>query len=166
VRLSLKNFSEAVKGMLKSVNRKIGVVLIIISVFFLILCYQLPSYPFAVVDADVVPKALGWLFLFLSILLFFQKDTETAEQKERRNIPKKEILVLLTVGVFIFLYIFLLEILGFVIVTALFIFVCSKYLGYKDLKSNIAVSILFPVILYAIFVYLLQISLPQGILPI
>jgi putative tricarboxylic transport membrane protein len=128
--------------------------------------YQLPSSQFATVDADVIPKALGWLLFGLSIILFFQKDNETEEQKQRRQIPKKEIGVLLIVALFIFLYIFLLEILGFVIVTMLFIFFCSKFLGYERIKSNIAVSILFPVIMYGVFVYLLQISLPQGILPI
>lgn len=152
--------------MIHSTNRKLGLVLTIFSIFFLVLSYQLPNYSYAIVDADVIPKGLGWILLGLSIILFLQKDNETEAQKERRNIPKKEIGMLVAVAFFIFLYIFLLEILGFILVTMLFIFGCARFLGYTSLKTNIAVSVLFPVILYSIFVYLLQISLPQGILPI
>ncbi|WP_227934917.1 tripartite tricarboxylate transporter TctB family protein [Alkalihalobacillus deserti] len=152
--------------MFNTTNRKLGSVILVFSILFLVMSYQLPSSQFATVDADAIPKALGWILLGLSIILFIQKDRETEEQRQRRQIPKKEIGVLLIVALLIFLYISLLEILGFVIVTMLFIFVCSKFLGYDSLKSNIVVSILFPVIMYGIFVYLLQISLPKGILPI
>lgn len=152
--------------MLQLVNRKLGLVIGIFSIIFLILSYQLPAYTYAIVDADMIPKGLGWLLLLLSILLFFQRDNETEEQKKRRQLPKSEVKVLVVVALLIFLYIFLLEILGFIIVTMLFIFFCSRYLGYESLRTNIIVSIVFPLVLYTIFVYLLQISLPQGILPI
>lgn len=151
--------------MRQATNKKIGITVACVSIFYLILSYQLPKYNLAIVDADVVPKILGWLLLFLSVLLFIRKDEETAEQKQKRDIPKREIKVLLSVAGFIFLYIFLLEILGFVLVTILFVFFCSKFLGFDKLKTNLAVSFLFPICMYAVFVYLLQISLPKGILP-
>lgn len=151
--------------MFKTLNQKVSIVIIGVAIVYLILAYQLPSYPYAIVDADLLPKGLGYLLIVLAIGLFFTKDSETEEQKARRNIPKKDIIALLIVVVFIFFYIFLLEILGFVVVTALFIFFCSWYLGYKKHIVNGIVAILFPVFMYLMFTEFLQIRLPQGILP-
>jgi putative tricarboxylic transport membrane protein len=151
--------------MFKTINQRISLVLFFIAIVYLILTYQLPSYAYTEVDADMIPTALGWILIFLSILLFFSKDSETEAQKARRNIPKKDIAVLLTVGAFIFVYIMLLEILGFIIITALFIYFCSWFLGYQKHFTNIAVSILFPLFMYIVFTMLLNISLPKGLLP-
>lgn len=151
--------------MLKTVNQKVSLVLLGIGVVYLVLAYQIPSYPYTEVDADVIPKVLGYLLIFLSILLFLSKDSETEEQKESRKIPKKEIGMLLAVAGFILLYIMLLELLGFVIVTTLFIYFCSWFLGYKNHIANGLVSILFPVLLYLMFTELLKMNLPSGILP-
>jgi putative tricarboxylic transport membrane protein len=72
--------------------------------------------------------------------------------------------ILIVLG-FILFYILFLELLGFIIVTALFIFFCSWYLGYKKFISNSLVSIVLPVAIYFLFVSFLQIQLPSGVLP-
>ncbi|MFD2044844.1 tripartite tricarboxylate transporter TctB family protein [Ornithinibacillus salinisoli] len=151
--------------MLKTLNQKLSIVLLFIAIGYLFLTYQLPSYPYAQIDSDVLPKGLGFLLVILAVALFFTKDSETEEQKERRNIPKKDVLALLVVFVFVFFYIFLLEVLGFVLTTAIFIFFCSWFLGYRKHITNVVVAILFPLFMYFTFTEFLQISLPQGILP-
>ncbi|MFZ0369864.1 MAG: tripartite tricarboxylate transporter TctB family protein [Halobacillus sp.] len=151
--------------MLKTMNQKISIFLILFSSGYLYLTYNLKEYPYVPVDSDLVPKLLGFLLIGLAILLFFDKSSETEEEKEKRKVPGKELLVLLAVGVMILAYIFLLEILGFLLATALFVFFCSWFLGYKKWKSNLLVSLIFPSVLYYLFNYLLQIRLPQGILP-
>lgn len=152
--------------MLFTINRKIALILFVIASIYLFLSFQLPNYPYAPIDADVIPKGLGVLMLILSVALFFSKAIETEAEKEKRNIPKKELLVLLAVFAMIFFYILLFELIGFIIMTAVFIFFSSWFLGYTKWKSNIIVSILFPLGMYVIFVFALGISLPRGILPI
>lgn len=152
--------------MLSTMNRRIGLLLFIIASVYLYLSFQLPNYPYAPVDADVIPKGLGILMLILSVALFFSRAIETEAEKAKRNIPKKELLVLLAVFGMIFLYILLFEMVGFIVMTAVFIFFCSWFLGYEKWKTNIIVSILFPLGMYIIFVFALGISLPNGILPI
>lgn len=151
--------------MLKTMNQRISIVLGLIAIGYLFLTYRIPSYPYSQVDADVIPTALGCLLVLLSIFLFFIKDSETPEQKERRNIPRKDMGVLIAVFGFIFVYILFLELLGFVLVTALFIYFCSWFLGYKKHITNGIVSALFPVVMYIMFTGFLRINLPQGILP-
>ncbi len=147
-------------------NQRIGLILFLLAAVYLILSYQLPSYPYTAVDADVIPKGLGWFLLVLSFFLYFSKAIETDAEKAKRAIPKKEVLVLASVFGMIFVYILFFELIGFVIMTAIFIFFSSWFLGYEKWKTNLAVSILFPVILYCIFVFALGIVLPKGILPI
>ncbi|SFG57418.1 putative tricarboxylic transport membrane protein [Halobacillus alkaliphilus] len=151
--------------MLKTMNQKISIFLILFASGYLYLTYNLKEYPYVPVDSDLVPKLLGYLLIGLAVLLFFDKSSETEEEKEKRKVPGKELLVLLAVGVMILAYIFLLEILGFLLATALFVFFCSWFLGYEKWKSNLLVSLIFPSVLYYLFNYLLQIRLPQGILP-
>ncbi|GAA0465931.1 tripartite tricarboxylate transporter TctB family protein [Alkalibacillus silvisoli] len=152
--------------MLQGVNRKIGLILFLLSAGYLFMSYQLPTYPYIPVDADAIPKTLGWILVVLSIALFFTKDSDTEEQKAKRHIPKKDVKAIVGVFVLALIFISLLEIVGFVIMTALFIFTCSKFLGYKSNLVNAIVSICFPLFLYSIFVFLLNINLPQGVLPL
>ncbi|CAM4073609.1 tripartite tricarboxylate transporter TctB family protein [Mesobacillus thioparans] len=151
--------------MLTRINQKIAVGLALISAFYLVLSYNLPKYPNAIIDADMVPKGLGFLLLFFAFLLFLDKKEETEAEKQKRTITRGNVLILLAVLVFILIYIFLLEIMGFLIMTALFIFGCSLFLGYKKHVTNAIVSVLFSFIIYGLFNYLLKINLPAGIIP-
>ncbi|MFS0750000.1 tripartite tricarboxylate transporter TctB family protein [Oceanobacillus sp. 1P07AA] len=148
-----------------SINRGLSLVLMIIAVGYLIMAYQLPAYIFVPVDADLVPKLLGFALLILSVFFFFSKDTDTEEQKKMRVIPKKEVLMLLGVLAMILLYITVLEVFGFVIMTFLFIVASSRFLGYKNWTVLILTGLLFSVGAYSLFNYGLAIRLPAGFLP-
>lgn len=152
--------------MLASINRKLGLLIFIVAAVYLYLSFQLPNYEYAPIDADVIPKGLGILLLVLSVFLFFSRAVETDAEKAKRDIPKTELGVIAAVFVMIFVYILLFETIGFIITTSLFIFFCSWFLGYRAWKTNILVSLLFPIVMYAIFVFALGIVLPRGILPI
>ena len=67
---------------LKTLNQKVSIFLILFSAGYLYLSYNLKEYPYVPVDSDLVPKLLGFLLIGLAILLFFDKSSETAEQKE------------------------------------------------------------------------------------
>ncbi|GAM15654.1 tripartite tricarboxylate transporter TctB family protein [Mesobacillus selenatarsenatis] len=152
--------------MLRRINQKISVFLAILAGFYLVLSYNLPKYPNAIIDADVVPKGLGFLLLFFAVLLYLDKKEETEAEKVKRTISKENVLLLLAVLVFILIYIFLLEIIGFLIMTALFIFGCSLFLGYRKHVTNAIVSVAFSLVIYGLFNYLLKINLPAGIIPL
>ncbi|KGA97535.1 hypothetical protein AJ85_00010 [Alkalihalobacillus alcalophilus ATCC 27647 = CGMCC 1.3604] len=148
-----------------TVNKTISLVLIFVSIAYLIMAFRLPEYAFVPVDADLIPKMLGVTLLILSICFFFSKDVDTEEQKKKRVIPKKEALMLLGVMALILIYITVLEIVGFVIMTAAFIIICSRFLGYKKWGVNIATALIFSVGAYSLFNYGLAIRLPAGLLP-
>lgn len=150
--------------MLKRTNQKLAVGLAVLALIYLVLSFRLPSFPYALIDADVIPKALGVLLFVLSVLLFFEKE-RTEQKEEEPHIPRGEWKVLMHVLFMVIGYIVLFPVLGFVIATALFIFICTRYLGYPKHGVNAAVSIAFPIILYISFNYLLKMNLPNGFLP-
>ncbi|MBM7648189.1 putative tricarboxylic transport membrane protein [Bacillus ectoiniformans] len=151
--------------MLTRINQKIAVILAIVAGGYLLLSYNIPKYPNALIDADVIPKMLGFLLLFFAILLFINKKEETEAEKQKRKMTKSNLFLLVVVLIFILIYISLLEILGFLIMTTLFIFCCSLFLGYRKHIANGIVSIVFSLAIYVLFNYLLSINLPAGIIP-
>lgn len=152
--------------MLHTTNKKVSIVLFIGAVAYLFFSFNLPEYPYVPVDADAVPIVLGFLLLILSVFLFFQTDEEQSEESKKvQKAGFKEIGMLVLIAGYIFLYILFLESLGFVVVSALFIFATTLSLGYKRHVINAVVALAIPLVFYYAFNYLLKISLPQGILP-
>ncbi|WP_054706360.1 tripartite tricarboxylate transporter TctB family protein [Bacillus sp. JCM 19041] len=148
-----------------TVNRGISLVLITIALVYLIMAFQLPEYAFVPVDSDLIPKMLGICLLILGVCFFFAKDVDTEEQKAKRTIPKKEAFMLLSMMGLILAYITVLEVVGFIIMTALFILISTRLLGYKKWIVNASTAIIFSVGVYSLFNYGLSIRLPAGILP-
>ncbi|GAA0591203.1 hypothetical protein GCM10009001_04060 [Virgibacillus siamensis] len=148
--------------MFSTTNKKVSFILMLIAVFYLILSFNLPAYAYVPVDSDMVPIGLGFILFALAVALFFTKDQEP---NEADKIPKKELPVVLGVVAFIILYIFLLEIIGFIVMTVLFLFLCSLFLGYRKHIVNGIVSLTMPILIYLLFDSFLQVQLPTGILP-
>lgn len=153
--------------MLSTRNKKLGLVLFIFSIIYLYLSFQLPAYNLVPVDADAIPLVLGFLLMILSIVLFFIKDTKQDYEKQKSTLPenKKDTVMLITVAVFIIIYIVILQSFGFIISSLLFIFLTTLLLGYRRHIVNFIVSISVPIAFYYLFDTLLKISLPSGFLP-
>lgn len=151
--------------MLRTMNQKVGLFLMLLSLGYLYLSYRLPSYPYVPVDADVLPNTLGIILFVLSIFLFFSKSKDENEERKKLLANKQDIFMLLIVAAFIFLYTFLLERIGFIITTILFLFITTRVLGYKRHLINLIIAITIPVVFYFIFNTILKIALPSGLLP-
>ncbi|NBI29138.1 tripartite tricarboxylate transporter TctB family protein [Chengkuizengella marina] len=151
--------------MLNSMNRKVSIVIFLFSIIYLIYSYQIEPSPFAKIDADIMPKGLGYLLLILSVFLFIENKEETEQEKAKRNISKQEIGLLLLIVLFVLLYITLLEFIGFIIVTILFLTATSRMLGYTSWIRMFIIFGIFTLVIYVSFNELLGLSLPSGILP-
>ena len=150
---------------IQNMDRKVALVIMFIAVVYLVLSFRLPEYPYALVDADALPKGLGYLLLSLSVILFFQNRPEKDEEKQKRNIKKDDLIILIVTLLSLLLYVFLLEPLGFVISTIVFLAFTIRLYGYKKWITNLVVSIGFSLFLYFSFNYILKVYLPQGIMP-
>ncbi|GAF14207.1 tricarboxylate transport protein TctB [Bacillus sp. JCM 19045] len=145
-----------------TMNQKISIPLFFLAIAYLLASWLLPKYEYILIDADIFPLILGGLLALFSTILFFSKDEEGA----KIYIAKSDLKVIVPVVLLLFLYILLLEPIGFVITTMCFIFICSFILGYRKHLTNGIVAILFPLAFYLLFTRYLMIALPSGILPI
>ncbi|NDI37119.1 tripartite tricarboxylate transporter TctB family protein [Chengkuizengella sediminis] len=151
--------------MLNSMNRKVSIVIFLLSTLYLFYSYQIEPSPFAKIDADIMPKGLGYLLLILSVLLFIENKEETEQEKAKRSLTKQEVGLLLLIVLFVLGYILLLEIIGFIIMTILFLTATSRLLGYTKWIRMLIIFVIFTLVIYFSFNELLGLSLPSGILP-
>lgn len=103
--------------------------------------------------------SLGMLLLGAVLVIFGDKTTKGGEVESTEPTEKKATIKLIVTCIAMFAYVFLFEVLGFIIVTPIFIFGLTLYFGGKPLISAIyAVS--FTAALYFIFRVMLGILLP------
>ena len=133
--------------------------LFILEAFYFILIKQLPPkaarYPYFVLGLMV------FLTLLLAINTFIikPKNTEEEEDKFKGNLYRQFFFVIVLSAV----YVVLIDIIGFFVTTAIYLFVTMIVLK-SDIKWNIVVSILFPIFLYLVFVSFLKVPVPRGFL--
>ncbi|ALF26271.1 tripartite tricarboxylate transporter TctB family protein [Fusobacterium nucleatum] len=135
--------------------------LFILEAFYFLLIKQLPPkaarYPYFVLGLMI------FLTLLLAINTFLIKPKNTEENKEedqfKGNLYGQFFLVIALSAV----YVILIDIIGFFVTTAVYLFVTMLALK-SNIKWSIIVSILFPIFLYLIFVSFLKVPVPRGFL--
>ena len=135
--------------------------LFILEAFYFLLIKQLPPkaarYPYFVLGLMV------FLTLLLAINTFIIKPKNSEEDKEedqfKGNLYGQFFLIMALSAV----YVILIDIIGFFVTTAIYLFVTMVTLK-SNIKWSIVVSILFPVFLYLIFVSFLKVPVPKGFL--
>ena len=135
--------------------------LFILEAFYFLLIKQLPPkaarYPYFVLGLMI------FLTLLLAINTFLIKPKNTEENKEedqfKGNLYGQFFLVIALSTV----YVILIDIIGFFVTTAIYLFVTMLALK-SNIKWSIVVSILFPIFLYLIFVSFLKVPVPRGFL--
>lgn len=110
------------------------------------------------VGPNIFPMILGSILILLSASLLISTLRKAAVQKKKEDYQYKTFLLILGVTV---LYCLVYESLGFVISTFLFLFTCFQILEKGKLLSSLLVSLAFAVIVYFVFVYGLNGTLPR-----
>ena len=146
--------------------------------FFLILCiafllgYYFSSARLNRVKALMYPRFIMVLFGIIVVWNIIgtvrEARKEVAEKKEIERLKisdgfkrsEKAIVIFLSA----LIYIFLGQIIGFWVMTLVYVFLLSYYLGVRKMKHLIPQSILVTGIIYAIFRLWLKLALPQGFL--
>ena len=140
---------------MRKFDRYLTIGLFILEAFYFILIKQLPPkaarYPYFVLGLMV------FLTILLAINTFIIKPKN--EEKSGGILYKQFFFVMLASAV----YIILIDIIGFFVTTAIYLFVTM--IGLKsNIKWSIVVSIIFPIFLYLIFVSFLRVPVPRGFL--
>ena len=134
--------------------------LFILEAFYFLLIKQLPPkaarYPYFVLGLMV------FLTLLLAINTFLIKPKNTEDKEEdqfKGNLYGQFFLIMALSAV----YVILIDIIGFFVTTAIYLFVTMVILK-SNIKWSIVVSIVFPIFLYLVFVSFLKVPVPRGFL--
>lgn len=153
-----------------------GAIMLLLAVGYLVGSLFIREYGDAAVNSRFFPQVLGSLLLVLSVLQIafaIRKIVSPARDSAgpRKNADGEEdtgrfSLKVLLALVIILAYIFLLDILGFVLSSTLFLVAQTTLMAPRERRRplfTLAVSAIFSVIVYAIFVYGFSLALPEGI---
>jgi len=140
-----------------------------ISLFFIAGSFRYPIWDKYGPGPGLFPLVLGVIFSVLSLILFFERLTNHLNRKGtglvEPDLPSfSDINRVLFCLCFFFFFYFSLNILGYLITVFLFMAFALKLLGKEPLKLSFSISILTSLFVYFLFVNLLGIRLPIGII--
>ncbi|SEO83897.1 tripartite tricarboxylate transporter TctB family protein [Aquisalimonas asiatica] len=151
-----------------NVNQILAIVLAVIATAYLVIAFQIPSFPVSrPVDSDLFPKILGTILLVLSGVLYFERPNGSAEAREPHTGPwwqAPDVQVLVTVLAMIG-YALSLEALGFVLASTVFCVGLTAYYGFRRHLLNVVVALSVVLGLYLTMTRVLDVYLPRGVLP-
>ncbi len=147
--------------MVKSFDKISGIVFLVISLLFISGSLQISGSAYgSAVGPKTYPLILGIVLGLLSLRLLyesFKKNTET-ENKEKSQMYYKNFGIILVSAI---LYVFLLEIIGFVISTFLFLLIAFQVMEKGKIVSSIIIAAVFSIGVYLMYVNLLGGTLPK-----
>lgn len=143
---------------MRKYDRFLTIGLFVLEAFYFFLIKQLPP------KAARYPEFVLSLMLFLTILLaintFIVKPKNVEEEDKFKGNLFKQFFFVIAISV---VYVILIDIIGFFVSTAIYLFVTMVALK-SNVKWSIVVSILFPIFLYLVFVSFLKVPVPRGFL--
>lgn len=136
-----------------------GLVILVFTVIYFLLGVNYP------IKARIFPNILTVLLIILSIVMILQGlNIISSPKKIKSGINKREIFYLSSIAIILILYIILMNIVGFIPVTIIFLISGMWYLGYRKWWKNILIAVIGVIFIYYIFTQIMYVPLPAGIL--
>lgn len=147
-----------VDGLGKIFDRYAGVIFLLIGAAFIFESRKISSSSYGSnVGPDIFPIGLGILLILLSIRLLFETTKYVGESNNNSKPDYKRFLLILVAAI---LYVLLLNTLGYVITTFLFLLFAFRVMEKGSWIKMILISAAFSIGVYYVFVKVLQGSLP------
>ena len=143
---------------MRKYDRFLTIGLFVLEAFYFFLIKQLP--PKAARYAEFVLSLMLFLTILLAINTFIIKPKNVEEEDKFKGNLFKQFFFVIAISV---VYVILIDISGFFVSTAIYLFVTMVALK-SNVKWSIVVSILFPIFLYLVFVSFLKVPVPRGFL--
>lgn len=156
------------KKYLTNKNFLAGFIFFFVALFYLINAFLIETKNLVSVEADFMPKIYGSFLLIASIILILTsvakiKNIESCAEK--KEVDWKRIFAVIGL---IFIYVLLMQLLGFISTSIPFLFILSVLLTPQYVQKKYWIygvfSLVLPIIAYFVFSYYLNLTMPSGIL--
>ena len=142
----------------KAFDRYTSIFFILTGLFFILESQALSDNSYgSVVGSSVFPVGLGVVMVLLSILNFFQTYRTRQTNKPKESLQYKKFLIMLAA---LIAYVLLLEPLGYIISTFLFLLVGFQTMGRGKVWASVGISAAISGGVYAVYVDLMSGTLP------
>lgn len=148
-----------------------GLFFLAFGIYMYVYSFNIPNPIKIGVGAGFLPRLIGAVFVILSIILIvstkikMQKMLDSEDEQDTKNeINKKS--VVLSIGALL-IYVLLLKLVGFIIMSTLYLFFAFNLLSPKEERNLLLfaiISVVIPVSVYLLFVKGFDLILPSGIL--
>ncbi|MBD8026597.1 tripartite tricarboxylate transporter TctB family protein [Ureibacillus sp. Re31] len=145
--------------MTKSFDKIAGIVFLLISILFISESLKISGSAYgSTIGPKTYPLILGIVLGLLSLRLLYETFKSKSESKEKSTLEIKKFAIIFISAI---LYIFLLEIIGYVLSTFIFLVVTFQVMERGKIISTIIISAIFAIGVYAMYVQLLGGALPK-----
>lgn len=159
---------KSMKKYLTDKNFLAGLIFFFVALFYLINAFLIETKDLVSVEADFMPKIYGSFLLITSVILMLTsavKIRKTDIQEDNKETDWKRIFAVIGL---IFIYVLLMQYLGFISTSIPFLFILSLLLTPQYVQKKYWIygifSIILPIIAYFIFSYYLNLTMPSGLL--
>jgi len=104
------------------------------------------------------------VLMLLGGLLFYRTYHGTEKRRHPFDLQKVTIIRVFAMPVLVVLYIYVLELVGYLLATVVGLAIFSVYFGVREVRIIIPVSLSIPFLLYLFFEKILKIVMPKGAL--
>ncbi|WP_194840804.1 tripartite tricarboxylate transporter TctB family protein [Filobacillus milosensis] len=154
----------------------LGLLLVLLSILIYTQTGDLPSMNESQLDAGSFPQFIAILLGLLSLILVIKQSIHLLKQNQNKeqsaniketllDVYREHKLVLITLSL-IFLYIILIQIIGFIISSIAFMIITALVIGPRKKKDVITISsiaVILTIGLYFFFQNVLQVRFPSGV---
>jgi putative tricarboxylic transport membrane protein len=151
----------------------IGIIIAIFSFGYSIGSLSIKQNKIVSIGAEFMPRLYGLILFILALLQIYQgliyvKKYKIRDEKFKAEEDNKDTKNVILTFLLILLYISMMEVLGFILSSALFLFVMSFLLSPANTKVNYYLSMIYSIILsiciYVLFHNFMFMPLPKGII--
>lgn len=137
----------------------IGLFILSLIMYFFILPTQIKILTYGTYGLSpfVFPKIAILGIMFLSVVLVINSFWKIEEKQYSKMVPRSWIIMLFLIG-----YLFLIDLIGFLVASGVFLFTLMIYLSRKNWLKYILVIFFFILINYIFFEKILKVMLPRG----
>lgn len=140
----------------------LAILLIAVAGFWLKICSNITTdeYTSQFSTPQDIPRVLGIAIIVLSVMLLIKNIFFNQTEEKTVSIDKKKVLLVLAMVVLCFVYTKVIEIIGYIIATIIFLGIMFILYGVKNKVVIGVLTIIVPIALYALFALALKVPLP------